>query len=424
MTELSYSFRRHVFAGERAFRLEPHALCWTDGLDEDRIAFDDIVEVRLHRRHMRGEGRLNKKIMWTCRLHRRSGKTLVLSPMHSTGFRAWEDRSVEYVPFAEHLLRGIRAANPALPIIAEPHWTMRGGRFTKRTATRALGLPMTWAIKSLRHVDLDRAADILGGLMRTVGPWLRGHRVARANLGAAFPEKSPAEIERILRGVWDNFGRACAEFAWLDRLWEDRPGAAPAKHVIVEPASMERIDRLRTAGRPVLWFGAHLANWELPATAPKALGFDSAMVFRRPEFGIAADAIIAVRRRAMGLLIAAGPDAPWQIRRALRSGKHVAMLVDQHSVGGIDVTFFGRRCKVNPTLARLARLFEYPIHGARAIRRSDGGLEFRVTDAIEPPRDGEGKIDVAGTMQLITAILERWIREHPEQWLWQHRRWR
>src|SRR5262249_2558471 len=289
-------------------------------------------------------------------------------------------------------------------------------------AMRALGLPMTGLIKSLRYVEPDRAADILGALMRAVGPRLRGHRVARANLAAAFPEKSPDEIERILGRVWDNFGRVCAEFAWLDRLWEERAGAP--KRVIVEPTSVERIERLHAAGKPVLWFGAHLANWELPATAPKAFGFDSAMVFRRPEFGMAADAVIAVRRRAMGLLIAAGPDAPWQIRRALRSGKHVAMLVDQHSVGGIEVTFFGRRCRGNPTLARLAPLFQYPNHVAGSIRRPDGGLEFRVTDAIDAPRDGNGKIDVAATMQLITAIVERWVREHPEQWMWQHRRWR
>ena len=36
----------------------------------------------------------------------------------------------------------------------------------------------------------------------------------------------------------------------------------------------------------------------------------------------------------------------------------------------------------------------------------------------------EGKIDVAGTMQAITSVIEGWVREHPEQWLWVHRRWR
>jgi KDO2-lipid IV(A) lauroyltransferase len=47
-----------------------------------------------------------------------------------------------------------------------------------------------------------------------------------------------------------------------------------------------------------------------------------------------------------------------------------------------------------------------------------------MTDAITPRRDADGRIDVQGTMQVITSIVESWVREHPEQWLWLHRRWR
>ena len=47
-----------------------------------------------------------------------------------------------------------------------------------------------------------------------------------------------------------------------------------------------------------------------------------------------------------------------------------------------------------------------------------------MTDEIAPARDAQGKIDIAGTMQIITDVIEGWIREHPEQWLWLHRRWR
>jgi KDO2-lipid IV(A) lauroyltransferase len=47
-----------------------------------------------------------------------------------------------------------------------------------------------------------------------------------------------------------------------------------------------------------------------------------------------------------------------------------------------------------------------------------------ITEPIEPARDAEGKIDVQGTMQAITTVVEGWVREHPEQWLWLHRRWR
>ena len=47
-----------------------------------------------------------------------------------------------------------------------------------------------------------------------------------------------------------------------------------------------------------------------------------------------------------------------------------------------------------------------------------------MTDPIAPARDAQGRIDVAGTMQVITSVVEGWVREHPEQWLWVHRRWR
>jgi KDO2-lipid IV(A) lauroyltransferase len=51
---------------------------------------------------------------------------------------------------------------------------------------------------------------------------------------------------------------------------------------------------------------------------------------------------------------------------------------------------------------------------------------FRVdlSEAIEPRRDAEGAIDVQATMQAITSVIEGWVREHPDQWLWLHRRWR
>ena len=136
-------------------------------------------------------------------------------------------------------------------------------------------------------------------------------------------------------------------------------------------------------------------------------------------------AVRTARTGTMGTLVATGLDAPVRLVRVLEEGGHVAMLVDQHYVRGVDVTFFGRRCKANPLLAQLARLVECPIHGARIVRLP--GLDrFRidVTEEIAPARDAAGKIDVEATTQAITSVVEGWVREHPEQWLWVHRRWR
>jgi Kdo2-lipid IVA lauroyltransferase/acyltransferase len=117
--------------------------------------------------------------------------------------------------------------------------------------------------------------------------------------------------------------------------------------------------------------------------------------------------------------------APVRLARLLQSGVHVGMLVDQHYTKGVEVTFFGRRCLANPLIALLARQTGCPIHGVRIVRLADRHRFWgEVTDPIEPPRDADGRIDIKGTMQAITTVIEGWVREHPEQWLWLHRRWR
>jgi KDO2-lipid IV(A) lauroyltransferase len=78
----------------------------------------------------------------------------------------------------------------------------------------------------------------------------------------------------------------------------------------------------------------------------------------------------------------------------------------------------------NPLLARLAQHFDCPIHGTRIVRLPGNRFRAEITDEIGPVRDGSGKIDIAGTMQVVTSVVEGWVREHPEQWLWLHRRWR
>lgn len=305
-------------------------------------------------------------------------------------------------------------------------------RLWLRTRTRAkavIGAVASFAVVRLlkivrRITDPDSVADRAGRFMRRVGPWLPEHRTGRANLAAAFPGKSSDEIETILRGVWDNLGRFAAEFPHIDRMRIFDPANPGPANIAYEPKTLERFHRLRTDGKPALVFAAHLANWELPALVATAYGLDTAILYRAPNLAGVAEAIQHIRAVNMGTLIATTRDAAVNLAAALERGAHVAMLVDQYFTQGIDVTFFGRPARTNPLIARLARHFDCPIHGARVIRL--GGRQFRgeLTDAIVPPRDAEGRIDVQGTMQAITSVVEGWVREHPEQWLWLHRRWR
>ncbi|HWF97333.1 MAG TPA: lipid A biosynthesis lauroyl acyltransferase [Xanthobacteraceae bacterium] len=280
-------------------------------------------------------------------------------------------------------------------------------------------------LRAIRLTDRRRTADFWGWFMRKLGPRLPEHRMGRANLAAAFPDKPAAEIEEILAGVWDNLGRYAVEFAQIERLSSNDPGT-PEDDIVADPATSERFHQLRHDGKPALIFAAHLANWELPALVAARHGLDTAVLFRPPNIRAVSDAVLKIRAGCMGTLVATGLDAPVKLLRMLEAERHVAMLADQHFVKGVDVTFFGRPCKANPLIAQLARHLECPIHGTRILRRGDDRNRFfiEMTDPIAPARDGEGRIDIAGTMQVITTVIESWVREHPEQWLWLHRRWR
>jgi len=298
----------------------------------------------------------------------------------------------------------------------------RLGRSAKSAADAAAGMLLMLVLRAIRYFDRLWVSDAFAWIARTAGPWTREHRLGRANLAAAFPEKSPDEIERILRGVWDNLGRVVAEFAHLDRLAVGDPFHLPYLHF--DAVSARHFDRVRDDGKPALIFAAHLANWELPAIMSAAMGLDALVLYRRPNVGATAEAVMAIRRDSMGTLVPTDMNAPIRLARALENNRHVAMLVDQYYVKGVDVTFFGRRCKANPLIAALARHVECPIHGTRIVRQPGGHFQAYITDEIAPVRDADGKIDIQGTMQAITDVIEGWIREHPEQWLWLHRRWR
>jgi KDO2-lipid IV(A) lauroyltransferase len=309
------------------------------------------------------------------------------------------------------------------PLLARTKARLRNA--LKPLGEAAVGALTIGILGTTRYFDADKTANLFSRVTRLIGPALREQRIGRANLTAAFPEKSPEEIEKILDGVWNNLGRVGAEFAHIDHIWDfDEANPNPQGRIELPPRTHFLFHQLRLDGKPALIFASHLANWELPALAAVAHGLNCAILYRRPNSAAADRAIQQMREVKMGTLIPAGRDAPLRLADALQKGQHVAMLVDQYLTGGVEVNFFGRKTRANPMLARLLRQIECPVHGVRMIRLPGNRFRAELTEEIPPVRDADGKIDVQGTTQAITNVIEGWIREYPEQWLWLHRRWR
>ncbi len=281
---------------------------------------------------------------------------------------------------------------------------------------QALGLRMLLAVFALLPISVASAWG--GAIGRALGPRLGVSKRAAENIRLVLPEKSTAEIREIVRGMWDNLGRTAAEFRHLGKL--DVYGTASR----VEVTGTEHIDRIRDDGIGGIFFSAHIGNWELTQLSTGQRGLPLTAVFREANNPYVDDIIRGLRGRASDHdMIPKGPAGARALVAALKRGAHLALLVDQKLNDGIAVPFFGRDAMTPPALAQLALKYEVPIIPAHTVRLDKCRFRVVIGEPIHLADSGDRQADVAEAMRLVNARIEEWIRAHPEQWLWLHRRW-
>lgn len=274
----------------------------------------------------------------------------------------------------------------------------------------------------LRLLPCRASIGLAGRTARVLTPVLPRSRLGMENLKRAFPDLSRSERHAILRAMWDNSARTMLEYLYLDRVFDYDPDCPEARNI--ETVGVENFIKLRQGRRPAIIFTGHLANWELLSICAAKHGLDVASFYRPPNNRFLAHYLTAARSKLMGDLVASKRGSVFELAAILERNGRIGLLVDQRFHGGVLVPFFGHLADTSPLLAKLARQYECAVHGARAIRLNNGRFRLELTDELELPRDGEGHIDVEKTTALVAVIVEGWVREHPEQWLWVHRRWR
>jgi KDO2-lipid IV(A) lauroyltransferase len=264
-----------------------------------------------------------------------------------------------------------------------------------------------------------RAASAFGGAFaRFVGPKLSLSNRARKNLRRFMPELGDDGIERTIYEMWDNLGRTAAEYPHLMEFTAFVPDAD------IEVLGTEHIDAAKAAGKPIIFFAAHLANWELAGLTAARYDTPVHLVYREANNRHVETLFKRGRGEFAAGLIPKGTSGARLAMQALKEGKHLGMLLDQKMNDGIAVPFFGVDAMTAPALGVLALRYDCVILPAR-VERLGSAAKFRVT--VEPPlpipQGADKSARMKALMIAVNARMEDWIRERPGQWLWLHRRW-
>jgi len=244
-------------------------------------------------------------------------------------------------------------------------------------------------------------------------------RIAADNLRQAFPDWDEERVRRTARGVYAHFGTILFDILWMEGRSREELLA------ITDVEGLEEARAAASSGRGVVCPTGHFGNWEFQGVVSPYLVGPFAVVARpldNPEL----DRRLVGLRTSTGNTVIYKKRALAQIMQTIKAGGVVAIVIDQNTQkkDGIFVDFFGRPACTTTVAAALALKTGCLIVPVHCPLGPDGRYRMIYGPVVKWEGKGKGPEDVAALTQHLTTVIEGWVREHPEQWLWLHRRWK
>lgn len=267
----------------------------------------------------------------------------------------------------------------------------------------------------------EGAAQVVGAVLG----WLTGSvlRIRRsdvdAHLAMAFPDSDPDWRRRVARDCYVHLGREGVAMFRMASL--DRQAVVERTEVV----GLEAVEAAVRDGTGALVVTGHVGNWEIGAAALAARGLPFDVVAKGMANEDFERDLIAARER-LGLRVVDMGRASREVFRSLKAGHLVGLVADQNArAHGVFVPFFGRPASTARGPALFALRTGAPIFLGLSLRLPGRRMRYRVTLRPLPVQPtGNLETDIANVTAAHTAALEEAVRAVPEQYFWQHRRWK
>jgi KDO2-lipid IV(A) lauroyltransferase len=260
-------------------------------------------------------------------------------------------------------------------------------------------------------------ADLLGKLVFALLPKYR--RVAIDNLNEALgPDE--ARNAKIVRKLFSNLVKNGAEWIKLAAI-----DPSDLDKVVTESEGLENLDEGLRGGKGVIVLAFHFGNWELTGMYLRHKGYPGQTIVRRLYFH-KYDKLINRVRKHFDVHVIYRDESPKKMLKVLKANGIMGIVPDQDidSIEGTFVNFFGRPAFTPTAPVKLAMVSGAKIVPVFVVRKADGTHKLFADKVIDVSSATKSEEDVRKCTQEWSDVLERFVREYPDQWVWVHERWK
>ncbi len=273
----------------------------------------------------------------------------------------------------------------------------------------------------LKLLGVRKSSNFSCFIFKKIGPLIRSFKKIRKNIKIVFPEINETQIKEISLKMWCNYGRTFAEYMHLKYFRENKNNNIK----IINP---EKISKLKSINKPILFFSGHFANFELLAMYLDKNGFDISALYR-PLNNIFLNPVMEYLRRKFICKKQIPKTIPGkkkykygarELISRIKNGENIALMVDQKVTQGLKIDFFNKKALTMNLPAQMALKYNYLLQPLSIKRLNDIDFEiyFHETIVINS-HDDEYSIT-----KKINEELESMISKNSYQWIWTHDRWR
>ena len=269
-------------------------------------------------------------------------------------------------------------------------------------------------------IGLRNASNLGGVLGKLVGPFFRSKNLIKKNIKIGLGDIDKNQEKKIINGMWSNIGRTFAEYVFLKDFKFNKTDFDHIKII-----GGEHLDKIKKTNKPVIFYSAHLANFELMAMELEKSGIKTAAIYR-PLNNLFLNPLMEYLRMKYICpnQIPKGRAGMREIINKINNNYSIALMVDQRVGEGPRINFFNQPAQTTTIPAQLALRYNCKLVPISLKRIENINFEMTVHEPYEASKTGNDEQDTLNITLKINQIIEKIIINNPTQWLWSHNRWK